>query len=183
MMVSGRVTGIGFCSLHIGSCVRCPRDKTMLGMNNFFGRLFGKSQNQVTEGPFENALVIRSDFSNDSAWVALCEEIQKPVGEFRAYVEIINDRKFHNVSAGQIGSLVKDLTNHSFLFLADTTTFASVEHPILVIDLSAEPPKMLRVIPSEVWGIENNLSIANMDFDEFSEGADDDGVFRGFPQR
>ena len=30
---------------------------------------------------------------------------------------------------------------------------------------------------------ENNLSIANMDFREFAESVDPDGVFRGFPQR
>jgi hypothetical protein len=32
-----------------------------------------------------------------------------------------------------------------------------------------------------MWGIENNLSIANMDFEEFAENVDDDGIFRGFP--
>jgi hypothetical protein len=29
--------------------------------------------------------------------------------------------------------------------------------------------------------IENNLSLANMDFEEFAEAVDPDGVFRGFP--
>jgi hypothetical protein len=31
-----------------------------------------------------------------------------------------------------------------------------------------------------MWGIENNLSTANMDFAEFADEVDDDGVFRGF---
>ncbi len=39
-----------------------------------------------------------------------------------------------------------------------------------------------RAIPSQIQGIENNLSIANMDFEEFAEAVDEDGVFRGFPQ-
>jgi len=30
------------------------------------------------------------------------------------------------------------------------------------------------------WSIENNLSGANMDFDEFANAVGDDGVFRGF---
>jgi hypothetical protein len=38
----------------------------------------------------------------------------------------------------------------------------------------------LRTIPSEMWGIENNLSISNMDFEDFSNVVDEDGVFRGF---
>jgi hypothetical protein len=28
-------------------------------------------------------------------------------------------------------------------------------------------------------GVENNLSLANMDFDEFADAVDADGVFRG----
>jgi hypothetical protein len=39
---------------------------------------------------------------------------------------------------------------------------------------------MFRVIPSELWGPENNLSIANLDFDEFANNAGSDGIFRGF---
>jgi hypothetical protein len=147
---------------------------------SFIGRIFGK--NQVPKAPFENAIVIRTDFSDDSSWKALCEELQKPVGEFRAYVEYVNDRKFMGVSADQVGAMVQDLTKHSFLFMVDAVTFSSPERPILVVDLSVEHQKTFRVIPSEVWGVENNLSIANMDFYEFLSKADDDGVFRGFPQ-
>ncbi|MDH6214469.1 hypothetical protein M2283_001752 [Streptomyces pseudovenezuelae] len=33
---------------------------------------------------------------------------------------------------------------------------------------------------AELWSIENNLSGANMDFEEFADAVDDDGVFRGF---
>lgn len=40
--------------------------------------------------------------------------------------------------------------------------------------------RTFRIIPSEMWGIENNLSIANMDFRDFADSADADGVFRGF---
>jgi hypothetical protein len=31
-----------------------------------------------------------------------------------------------------------------------------------------------------MWGVGNNLSLANMDFHEFADNADPDGVFRGF---
>jgi hypothetical protein len=52
--------------------------------------------------------------------------------------------------------------------------------PLLVIDLLEEPTREIRVIASEFWSIENNLSLANMDFDEFASAAREDGVFRGF---
>lgn len=43
-----------------------------------------------------------------------------------------------------------------------------------------EPGRTFRALPSEVNGIESNLSIANMDWEDFAESVDDDGVFRGF---
>ena len=46
-----------------------------------------------------------------------------------------------------------------------------------------EPGRTFRVIPSEMWSVENNLSIANMDFAEFADAVDEDGVFRGFPEK
>jgi hypothetical protein len=33
--------------------------------------------------------------------------------------------------------------------------------------------------PSELWTVENNLNIANMDWQEFAAAVDEDGVFRG----
>ena len=37
-----------------------------------------------------------------------------------------------------------------------------------------------RCIPAELWSIENNLNIANMDWEEFAEAVGADGIFRGF---
>ncbi|ALV31684.1 hypothetical protein [Streptomyces sp. CdTB01] len=51
--------------------------------------------------------------------------------------------------------------------------------PLLVVDLRRERGRCVRVVVAELWSIENNLSGANMDFEEFA-GAVDDGVFRGF---
>jgi hypothetical protein len=50
------------------------------------------------------------------------------------------------------------------------------------VDLYTEPECEFRAIPSQIQGIENNLSIANMDFAEFTDSVDEDGVFRGFPR-
>jgi hypothetical protein len=71
---------------------------------------------------------------------------------------------------------------HAVAFIADVTTFSDAEQPVLVVDLNEQPGRTFRVIPRELWGIENNLSIANMDYDDFAKSADADGVFRGFPQ-
>jgi len=71
-------------------------------------------------------------------------------------------------------------SGHFFMFVVDHTALSHAEHPILVIDLNDEVGRAFRVIPSEMWGVENNLSISNMDFYEFADNADADGIFRGF---
>jgi hypothetical protein len=52
---------------------------------------------------------------------------------------------------------------------------------VLVLDAQDNPGRTFRVTATESWGVENNLSISNMDFFEFADAVDDDGVFRGFP--
>lgn len=44
---------------------------------------------------------------------------------------------------------------------------------------NAERLRTFRVVPHEVWSVENNLSIASMDFDGFLGAVDEDGVVRG----
>ena len=54
------------------------------------------------------------------------------------------------------------------------------EHLLLVLDLLAVPGRTFRAPPSQIQSIENNLSLPNMDFEEFAEATDEEGVFRGF---
>jgi hypothetical protein len=129
----------------------------------------------------ENSLVLRTDFSDDAAWESLCTAIEQPVGEFRAYVDFLNDPQYEGVTVEQLRSLIHRGSNHTFIFLVDRIALTHADHPILVVDLWDEPGRTFRVIPSQMWGVENNLSIANMDFMEFADAVDDDGVFREFP--
>ena len=70
----------------------------------------------------------------------------------------------------------------TFMFIVDQETLARDDRPVLVIDLFVEPGRTFRVIPSAMWSVENSLSLANMDFAEFADSADEDGIFRGFPE-
>jgi hypothetical protein len=127
-----------------------------------------------------HAAVLRTDFSDDDAWDEVCEEIRAPSGEFAASVDCVSDRAFEGVTASEVAELVRPDSRHTFLFLVDHDTLADPEHPVLVVDLYSDPGRSFRVIPSELWGVENNLSLANMDFEEFADAVDRDGVFRGF---
>ena len=129
----------------------------------------------------KNALVLRTDFSDDEAWRSICAAIQQPVGEFRAYVDFISDPAYKDLAAETLVSLIPANSQHTFIFVVDHVTLSAPERPILVIDLFAERGRTFRAIPSEMWGVENNLSLANMDFADFADAVDPDGIFRGFP--
>lgn len=132
----------------------------------------------------ENPLVLRTDFSNQMTWEKICTEIQKPVGmfRFRANVEFLDDTEYADLTKELVLERIPKNYNHTFIFIVDRTTISHPDHPLVVMDLYDGSGHEFRAIPSQIQGIENNLSIANMDFEEFAEAVDEDGVFRGFPQ-
>jgi len=131
----------------------------------------------------ERTILLRTDFSDDAAWVALCEAIQAPQtrfgDEFRAYVSPVSDRAFDGASVSLLVELA-GAAEKSFLLVADRIALTSAERPVLVVDALHDVGSTFRVIPSEAWGVENNLWLANMDFEDFADAVDSDGVFRGF---
>src|SRR5712691_952464 len=134
----------------------------------------------------DNSLVIRTDFENQQAWDTICKLIRAPVRDgsdtFYAYVEILEDTEFRNLSKEELLARAPKDYNHSFLLVVDSIAITHPDFPILVIDLCADRGRNFRAIPSQIQGIENNLSIANMDFFEFADAVNKDGIFRGFPE-
>ena len=128
----------------------------------------------------KEALVLRVDFSDDAAWDSICKAIKQPVGEFQAYVSFVSDPAFSGMGVQELLVLHAESSYRSFMFVVDQMALALPDHPILVLDLLTEPGRTFRVIPFEMWGVENNLSLANMDFAEFADSVDPDGVFRRF---
>jgi hypothetical protein len=130
----------------------------------------------------ENSLVLRTDFSDDAAWNAVCSAVQAPQGplQFMANVDFVSDREYEGATFAQLVSIATEVADRSFIFVVDPTTMTHGEHPVAVLDVSSAAGRTFRVIPSEMWSVENNLSIGNMDFDEFADAVDADGIFRGF---
>lgn len=132
----------------------------------------------------EYALVLRTDFSDQGAWEEICRTIREPAGNFHflAYVHFLDDKGYADITKDQLLELIPADYNHTFLIVADQTAISHPHHPLLVLDLYERSGQEFRAIPSEIQGIENNLSIANMDFEEFAGAVDEDGIFRGFPE-
>jgi hypothetical protein len=125
--------------------------------------------------------VLRTDFSDQTAWEALLAAIATPNEDgFMAYVEFVEDPAHRDLTPEQILALVPGDFEHPILIVADHVTLTSPEMPLLVIDLWEERGRVLRVVVEELSSVENNLSISNMDFDDFAAAADEHGVFRGF---
>lgn len=134
----------------------------------------------------DNPWVIRTDFRDDAKWAAVCDEVAAPVREFGedfyAYLRFVDSQEYKDLDADQVIARINSTYRHTFVFIVDAVTLDAPEHPILVVDLYGDSARKFRAIPTQIQGIENNLSIANMDFEEFADSVDADGVFRGFPQ-
>ncbi|WP_109485436.1 DUF6924 domain-containing protein [Occallatibacter savannae] len=134
----------------------------------------------------ENSPVVRTDFDDDSAWTRVRELIRQPISNefgdtFRAYVTFVDDPAFRDLSEQQLLERVPPDFGHSFLMVVDRAAMSEPEFPVLIIDLYDGRGRSFRAIPSQIQAIENNLSIANMDFEEFADYVGEDGIFRGHP--
>lgn len=124
--------------------------------------------------------LIRTDFSDDRAWLAMLDAVTQTSPEgFVAVLSVVDDRAFENAQIEQLAALADSTTEHVLLVIADTEAMRSPEHPLLCVD-TLPPGGTFRVISQHLWAVENNLSTANMDFSEFASAVDSDGVFRGF---
>jgi len=125
--------------------------------------------------------VLRTDFSDEACWRSICAEVLAETADgFRAYVDVVEDRAFDGFGTDDVLATVGDDYRWGYLVVGDRLTMTQAEHPFLVLDLLDERGRSFRALPREIQAIENNLSIANMDFSEFADSAGSDGVFRGF---
>src|ERR1700722_11739939 len=145
--------------------------------------------------PHAGPLLVRTDFTDDDAWDQVRDQAQREYGAdgFSADVEPVSDPGWGEATWEAVKAAAPGTgeAGPSVLFIADSITFASSEHPILVVDLTdkflsvAEFPELadrtpFRCIPSALWSVENNLTIANLDWEDFAGDVDGDGISRGF---
>jgi hypothetical protein len=150
-----------------------------------------------------NPWVICISFSNPQAWTLIKTQVAAPQldavsgMEFSANVRFIEQPAFANLSCLDIVRRLPAEYSGFVVFVVDEQTIEHQEHPLIVIGFApqgddsadfarnpsqtpAQDIKFFRAIPSAIQSIENNLSIANMDFEDFANAVGKDGVFRGF---
>ena len=130
--------------------------------------------------PFSDVpVLIRTDFSSPDAWAGICERIRRPDELFRASLTFIDDAEFAGLTPDNLRT-GGYFDHQTFAFFADHMTMTHVEHPVLVVFVFEDSHVEFRAIPSEIPAIETNLSLGNMDPEDFAESAGTDGIFRGF---
>jgi len=130
----------------------------------------------------ERAQIVRTDFSDQAAWESLMAAARSPADPFIFNLDFLDERERGGATVEQLLAALPEDYPHSFLVIADSVAMAQTDHPLLVLDLFEDRGRVFRAPAAEVPSIENNLSIANMDFAEFADAADEGGIFHGFPE-
>jgi len=153
----------------------------------------------------DETLLIRTDYTRDDIWKTVCSESKemdpavrkalefskqcnklaggptgRPIDELGTSLHIISDSQYADATLDQLLAILPTGYDHTFLFIADKTCIEHPDRPLLVVDLYTGRGRTFRTVPSQAFGIQSNLSIANMDWEEFADNVDADGIFRGF---
>ena len=127
----------------------------------------------------ENTPLIRTDFTSEAAWLEVVDAVNRDWEYgFRAQVSIIDDPNFDGWTIEQLLALPR-AGRQAILLVADAVTMTHPERLVLCVNLLSSG-KPFRVILPELWSVENNLSLANLDYDDFVGATDAEGVYRGF---
>ena len=118
-------------------------------------------------------LVATAAASRDG-WTEVIETIKQHSGD--TLFEFVDGNEFSGLTAAEMLDLLSDAGTPTYAFLVDERALADSEHPVLAISRFSE--NQLRVVPTQLAAVADNLAIANLTLDEFSEAADSDGVLR-----
>jgi hypothetical protein len=131
-------------------------------------------------------LLVRTDYSDDRAWraaLAAATAVYDDSDDFErmgALLRPVESPALSNLTPEQLVALARE-DYLSLIAVADAQTMR--DQTVMFVDfnvLIGQVGRTFRSIPSEVEPIVANLSLANMDFAEFADKTDPDGIFRGF---
>lgn len=154
--------------------------------------------NCAEAGEFD-AVVVRTDFSDDAGWRVVADLLAEPWGDddedFESSNHFIDDRAYDGATADEVLAAVAGGEAPSVVFVADAVTMRA-PHPLLAVwtltpadfpeekhhEFEVRFGRDFRLVPAAVSEMHTNLTLANMDFSEFSAAADLDPerIHRGF---
>ncbi|MEU4081419.1 hypothetical protein DEJ45_34050 [Streptomyces venezuelae] len=138
-----------------------------------------------------DALVIRTDFSDDESWTAVVGEMRRPWGpdgEFPARVQVVEAPAWSGATADEVLAAVDEDEHLSVVFVADRHTMQSPTRALLALTtiwedegdldpvfyqglIHSPEPREFRAAPAAVHSVHVNVTLGNMDFAEFAAAA------------
>ncbi|MFF9150467.1 DUF6924 domain-containing protein [Streptomyces sp. NPDC014861] len=138
-----------------------------------------------------DALVIRTDFSDDEAWSAVVAELRRPwgsEGEFPARVQVVDAPAWSGATADEVLAAVDEDEDLCVVFLADRHTMESPVRALLALStiwedegdldpmyyqelIDAPEPRDFRAVPAVVHAVHVNVALGNLGFAEFASAA------------
>ncbi|MEU8712418.1 hypothetical protein [Streptomyces sp. NPDC048663] len=141
------------------------------------------------------ALIIRTDFSDETAWQGVQAALLAPwsAGGYEPHVHVIDDPAWDGAAAGDVIAAVSTDEDLSVVFLADSVSMQDRQQSLLAVAVLTRDEcdsdeefeaysGSVRTLPTAIHDIHANLSIANLDFADVAEAAraDGAGIFRSF---
>ncbi len=126
------------------------------------------------------AQLIKTATGSENEWKNTVMTVSSPPDPYFAAIEFVESSTFEGKRIEDIISSLPENYPYSFVFFADERTMKETNYPCLVVDLIEPNHPSFRANAITLASIENNLSIANMGFEEFAEAAKETDVFNGF---
>lgn len=132
--------------------------------------------------------VLRVDFEDDDAWQRVRDAALAPFSPADSHLAVLDDRDYEGLDLTGLAEAPKNYEER-VLIVFDAQSREQPDNPLLLIDWLADEdeddeehfiPRAVRVLPGQVQTVETNLTLGNMDFEDFAEKTDADGIFRGF---
>lgn len=121
--------------------------------------------------------VVRTFFADDSDWAALQARLGEP--DETGYAPPFTFVDDHELAGADADTVITWLAEQGgvensceCVALADAHTFVTPDRALLVVSFDEDDdPRSFRCMPGELGAVEANLSLSNLDFVDFSEGA------------
>jgi hypothetical protein len=126
-------------------------------------------------------LLVRTYFGDDAGWNALTAVIAEGSEEgYFATVEYVDDRRFEGFSVEALEAAHPHRADGwDVMYVADERAIKEPAHPLLLVRVGSREELPFRCRADLLYEVDANLSLANLDWDDFRDQVDESGVYGG----
>jgi hypothetical protein len=126
-------------------------------------------------------LLVRTYFGDDVGWEALKAEIAEGSEEgFFANVQYVDDRQLDGFSPeALVDAHPHRADGWDVMYVADERAITNPAHPLLLVRVGSTEDLPFRCRADLLYEVDANLSLANLDWDDFRGQVDESGVYGG----